>query len=53
MKTEDYVKAIEQLKEMNAQIGCALSQLLGAVKGEVFNTHNLPETHFTLIRAKA
>ena len=53
MKTENYVKAIERLREVNVQMGCAIAQLLGAIKGEAFNTQNLPELHFMLIRAEA
>ncbi len=50
MKIDDYIKAIECLREMNTQMGYAISQLLGAVKGEAFNAKKMSQTPFTLIR---
>ena len=52
MTTDDYIKAIECLREMNTQTGYAISQLLGAVKGEAFKAKKMPEPHFMTIRDK-
>ena len=50
MTIDDYIKAIECLREVNTQMGYAISQLLGAVKGEAFKAKKMPEPHFITIR---
>lgn len=44
MKTEDYIDAMEKIKEMHTQTGYALSMLLGALKGELNKVKKMPET---------
>lgn len=53
MKNQDYITTIERLREVNTQMGYAIVQLLGEIKGKALNTQNLPESHFMLIRAEA
>lgn len=52
MTIENYIKAIECLREMNTQTGYAISQLLGAVKGEAFKAKKMPEPDFLPTRTK-
>lgn len=44
MKTEDYIEAMEKIKEMHTQTGYALSMLLGALKGELNKVKKMPGT---------
>lgn len=42
MQIQDYIDAIEKIKEMNTQTGYSLSLLLGALKGENFKSKTSP-----------
>lgn len=48
MRTEDYIAAIVNIIEMNKTVSLALSQLLGAYKGEAFREQKKVHLHRTL-----
>lgn len=43
MKIEDYVKAMEQIKEMQEQTSNAIAFILGALKGEMYKAKKMPK----------
>lgn len=44
MKLEYYIKAMEQIKEMQEQTNNAISFLLGALKGEMYKAKKMSKT---------
>ena len=41
MELEEYITAVEQVKEMHAKVGEALGWILGNLKGDSFNLNKV------------
>ncbi|MCM1534229.1 MAG: hypothetical protein NC099_06225 [Corallococcus sp.] len=48
MTQEEYISALEHIKEMHAKVGDALGWLLGNLKGDLNKLKKIPRLHVTL-----
>lgn len=50
MKIEEYIAALERVKEMHARTGEALGWILGNLKGDVFTLNKVKKMHKKQLR---
>lgn len=48
MTKEEYIAALEKIKEMHAKVGDAIGWLLGQSKGDYFKAKKMPQRIITL-----